>query len=144
MIIELLEVPVTRDDGLPAQICSSCSTKVRTIEDSLECLLEMRQSAKRVMEHFLGRSETLKRMKDTSGSDVDVSPHTAISSKPSSSLVPRLSVGVARLRGCWEESLVSTACACASLPWNSKAPVIFRKRPCYITSSDHTSQAEQL
>ena len=64
-IIELLEVPVTRGDGLPAQICSSCSTKVRTIEDSLECLLEMRQSAKRVMEHFLGRSETLKRMKDT-------------------------------------------------------------------------------
>ena len=79
-IIELLEVPVTRDDGLPAQICSSCSTKVRTIEDSLECLLEMRQSAKMVMEHFLGRSETLKRMKDTSGSDVVVSPHTAISS----------------------------------------------------------------
>ena len=30
------------------------------------------------------------------------------------SLVPRLSVGVARLRGCWEESLVSTARACAS------------------------------
>ena len=46
LIIELLEVPVTRGDGLPAQICSSCSTKVRTIEDSLECLLEMRQSAK--------------------------------------------------------------------------------------------------
>ena len=37
----------------------------------------MRQPAKRVMEHFLGRSETLKRMKDTSGSDVDVPPHTA-------------------------------------------------------------------
>ena len=30
------------------------------------------------------------------------------------SLVPRLSVGVARLRGCWKESLVSTARACAS------------------------------
>ena len=42
-----------------------------------------------------------------------------------SSLVPRLSVGVAGLRGCWKESLVSTVRACASSPWNSKAPVIF-------------------
>ena len=44
------------------------------------------------MEHFLGRSETLKRMKDTSGSDVDVSPHTARSrpaAKRRTPLTPR-------------------------------------------------------
>lgn len=91
-ITELLEVPVTQGDGLPAQICSSCSNKVRTIEDALQCLKEMRNSAKKVVEHFLGQSENLKRMKDTSGPNVDVSPDNARSrpaAKRRTPLTPR-------------------------------------------------------
>ena len=79
-------------DGLPAQICSSCSNNVRTIEDVLQCLKEMRNSAKKVVEHFLGQSENLKRMKDTSGPNVDVSPDNARSrpaAKRRTPLTPR-------------------------------------------------------
>ena len=49
---DLLLVPATRGDGLPAQICHRCSIKIKSIEESLRNLEEMRQSAKSMIECF--------------------------------------------------------------------------------------------
>ena len=89
-LTEVLEVPTSRGDGLPAQICSSCSIKIRTIEDALQCLKNMVASIKKTTECFRGQSATMKRVKDTSG--LEVSPHTARSrpaAKRATPLAPR-------------------------------------------------------
>ena len=87
---DLLLVPATRGDGLPAQICHRCSIKIKSIEESLRNLEEMRQSAKSMIECFCrpnAEANSVKRAKDTSG--MDVSPQTA-RSLPAAKRRPRL------------------------------------------------------
>ena len=81
---ELLQVPVTRGDGLPAQICGACSSKILSIESSMKTLNRMRLLANDA--YLRVRSvDPSKRPKNTSC--VDVSPHTAMA-RPSAKRRP--------------------------------------------------------
>ena len=76
-VSSLLEVPVTREDHLPAYICYKCKTRILSLEKALADLQSFKLSAKSALQHFTARPPvvSLKRAKQTSG-NIGVSPDT--------------------------------------------------------------------
>ena len=69
-IADLLEVPVDRNDGLPAYICHACSNKISSLEKAQAELAAFRAMAK--CSYSAMERGPLKRTKQTSG-DIGVS-----------------------------------------------------------------------
>ena len=87
-IIDLLDVPVGVNDGLPKYICEKCRRKLERLEKAAEELVEFRREVSRVYVQFKLKRREMKRTKETS-SAVGVSPDTARSRPPAKRLSPR-------------------------------------------------------
>ena len=89
-ITDLLDVSVSRKDGLPAQICSNCNTRITKLEKALADLATFKSIAQCSVAAFEGwHRQPLKRTKET-GSDVGVSPNTLRERPPSKQVRRRL------------------------------------------------------
>lgn len=74
-ITTLLEVPVARSDGLPANICRACNSRLTSLEKALDDLAAFKDMARCSLSALNPRGPG-KRTKETSG-DIGVSPDTS-------------------------------------------------------------------
>ena len=87
-ICDLLDVPVSANDGLSQYICEKCKRKLDRLERAAEELNDFRLQAHRTYQELGLRRRDLKRTKETS-SAVGVSPDTAKSRSPPKKLYQR-------------------------------------------------------
>ena len=71
---QLLQVPVMEDDGISPFVCRGCKSKFKTIENKLSSMQATAESSYIKLQQNIAPR---KRPKSTSGSNEEVSPHTA-------------------------------------------------------------------
>ena len=71
---QLLEVPILKDDGMSCYVCRGCKGKFSTIENKLSGMRSVAKSSHQKLQHDI---VPRKRPKNTSGTNEEVSPHTA-------------------------------------------------------------------